>query len=74
MGFYNIWRKEAFSSSLGKVPSTVLGNSLGVWHSGYSRKNPEIHVEMISQIARPSRGFSRPVGWFRRMRGWLGLF
>ena len=74
MGFYHIWKREAFTSSLGKVASSVLESNLGGWRSGYSRKNPEIHVEMISQIGRPSRLVSRPTHWLQRVRSWFGLF
>lgn len=73
MGFYHIWKKASAPPVLGRVATTVLGKSLGDWHSGYTRKNPEVHVEVISQIVRPVRGFSRPPHWFRRVRGWLGL-
>lgn len=73
MGLYYIWKKETFSSSLGRVASSVLESSLGGWRCGYSRRNPEIHVEMISQIGRRDRHISRPTHWVQRLRSWFGL-
>jgi len=74
MGIYHIWKRDVFTSSLGKVGSSVLESNLGGWRSGYSRRNPEIRVEMISQIGRPNRRVSRPTHWLQRVRSWLGLF
>lgn len=74
MGFYHQAKRAMHPLKLSQVAVAVLESNLGVWHAGYSRKNPEIQVAMITQITRPLRRPSLPKFWFRRLGGWLHLF
>jgi hypothetical protein len=71
MGFFHPWKREIHFPKASPVAFAVLESNLGVWHAGYSRKNPEIRVEMITQISRNLRAPSRPTVWFKRLSGWL---
>lgn len=73
MGFYNPRKRDFIPSQSSQVAFSVLESSLGVWHDGYSRRNPEIHVEMITQITRNIRQPSRLWVWLKRLGGWLRL-
>lgn len=56
MGFYNMLagRNSSPQNSFSGVAFLVLQKSLGVWHAGYSRRNPEIPVLTIQNLS-PSR-------------------
>lgn len=80
MGTLNIGKK-----SLGRYPSmlvvkTTMAKNLGGWMPGYSRRNPEIHVQMISNVTRSLIPFNRvepyqQKSWFQKagqqIGGWL---
>lgn len=76
MGYHHSARPPDGAASLREVAMAVLEKNLGAWHRGYSRRNPEIPVEMISSFSRSGLFSSRPgiPGWRQRLRRWLGVF
>lgn len=75
MGYYQLSKSASLGGGYSRVGFTVLEKSLGHWHRGHSRMNPEIHVEMIFQVSRNrgsgQSGLARRI--LQRMRGWLAI-
>lgn len=85
MGLYNMYanRNSSPKSSISRVAFLVLQKSLGVWHAGYSRQNPEIPVLTIQNLSPsrmgnagrfPSMGARGESRWRRGIRASLRFF
>ena len=72
MGYHKVWVKSALPENHRSIALGVIFQGMGRWLPGYSRRNPEIEVSMISNLSRVARLAPRR-GW----RGWiqrLGIF
>ena len=74
MGFNHLGKKTLPKNATRHVAVSLLENSLGVCHAGYSRRNPEIHVQMINQVVRIKRNSTRAPFWFQRLCRYLNLW
>jgi len=52
MGFYPILSKYQLPKNHRSIALGVIVRGMGNWLPGHNRKNPEIHVSMISNISR----------------------
>jgi hypothetical protein len=72
MGYHHIWTNQELPRSHRSIALGVILRSMGRWLPGYSRRNPEIDVSMISNLSHLYR-LSAPKGW-RRWIQRLGIF
>jgi len=72
MGYHHILGQSNLLRSHHSIGLSMIFRSMGRWLPGYSRRNPEIEVSMISNLSRMYRAPSAR-GW-RRWTLRLGKF
>jgi len=71
MGYPKIWVDQTLPKNHRSIAFGVIFRSMGGWLPGYSRRNPEIEVSMISNLSNLyrisyARGWRR---WIQRLGG-----